>query len=357
MPGKDERGNIIPFPGNSAELESAAFWIVRIHKGLSDEERAALGAWLQESAENPRLLFELAEFWDELDQLSELASLFPVDIAPAASRQRLSGRRRASWAVAACLLLSVCLVAMFVYLTEPRSPSMLAGNVDFEQILATMVGEQSTAALPDGSSVILNTDSELNVRYLDDARTIDLQQGEAFFSVADDPDRPFNVVVGENIVRAIGTAFNVRRTPEGDIEVTVTDGVVQVLHDDSGDEGGSAGSAVRASLNQGQMAVLNQAGAMVDDIRNLELIDLEVKLAWQRGMLIFEGEPLDTVLEEFGRYTTTDFILGSRTLADTRVGGYFMAGDIDGLLLALQENFNIRSERIASDRILLLSAQ
>lgn len=106
MAVNDDKDNVIAFPGDPssgdrAALESAAFWIARINKGISDEDRVALGKWLQESDDNPRLLFELAEFWDDLDQLSELASLFPLNL------ELPKGRSRSIWAVAADWLRSV----------------------------------------------------------------------------------------------------------------------------------------------------------------------------------------------------------------------------------------------------------
>jgi transmembrane sensor len=74
-------------------------------------------------------------------------------------------------------------------------------------------------------------------------------------------------------------------------------------------------------------------------------------------MMVFQGEPLPQMLGEFGRYTDTQFVLDGDDLRDVRVGGYFRAGDVDGLLLALRENFKIDSERLGTDRIVLRTAR
>ncbi len=88
-------------------------------------------------------------------------------------------------------------------------------------------------------------------------------------------------------------------------------------------------------------------------VRKLETGEADARLAWQRGMLIFEGEPLGEALAEVDRYTTTKFILADEKLRDVRVGGYFRAGDVDGLLVALRENFLIDSRRDAQGRVVL----
>jgi transmembrane sensor len=80
---------------------------------------------------------------------------------------------------------------------------------------------------------------------------------------------------------------------------------------------------------------------------------MDARLAWQRGMLIFQGETLEVVLSEIDRYTNTDFLLADDSLRSVRIGGYFRAGDIDGLLIALRENFNIDSRRDEKNRIIL----
>ena len=63
----------------------------------------------------------------------------------------------------------------------------------YETVAKTTVGERRTVKLPDGSSVELNTASELAVRYTASARAIRLTRGEAYFTVASDPQRPFSV--------------------------------------------------------------------------------------------------------------------------------------------------------------------
>src|SRR5690606_34920469 len=98
------------------------------------------------------------------------------------------------------------------------------------QTYATAVGEQRRIELTDGSVVHLNTRSRLEVAFTDGARDIRLLEGEATFTVEGDPARPFSVHAGTNIIRAIGTQFNVLRRPSG-TTVQVIEGEVRVSTD------------------------------------------------------------------------------------------------------------------------------
>ncbi|MDR0780103.1 MAG: hypothetical protein LBF16_05335, partial [Pseudomonadales bacterium] len=79
--------------------------------------------------------------------------------------------------------------------------------------------------------------------------------------------------------------------------------------------------------------------------------EVEVKLAWRVGMLVFQGEPLETVLQEIGRYTTVK-LEADAAIRDIRIEGLFRAGDIDGLLISMEKNFNVSSQRTGADQIL-----
>src|SRR5690606_33638330 len=93
------------------------------------------------------------------------------------------------------------------------------------------LGERRTETLPDGTEVVLNTDSALEMRYSKGRRYIEVKQGEAQFEVAHDASRPFVVSIGEDTVTALGTRFQVRRE-QGSAIVTLLEGSVEVVHSD-----------------------------------------------------------------------------------------------------------------------------
>src|SRR5262249_32846254 len=90
---------------------------------------------------------------------------------------------------------------------------------------APAIGHHQTITLPDGSAVQLNTDSQVQVAYDGEHRRLRLLRGEALFTVAPDPGKPFEVQAANSLTRAIGTAFSVHL--EGrQVDVTVTQGTV-----------------------------------------------------------------------------------------------------------------------------------
>ena len=335
--------------------EIAAAWIVRLDAGLTGDEKARLLEWLHADPQNRAALFELAAVWDELDVLAELSTLFPLE--PAVSRRalRLTGRRAIA-ASAAALTVIAAVAGLFLY-QRLQEDTAAGATADATLHFETEVGGHESERLADGSVVTLNTDTALSVEYTSGERRVVLERGEAYFEVAEDPSRPFAAYVGGRIVQAVGTAFNIRLARDGDVEVTVTEGRVKLLDAPQAAATQRAASPTEfdTTLIEGEVALLDEAALprVMPRITRLTPNEVDIKVAWQRGMLIFEGEPLGAVLTEVMRYTTTEFVLEDERLGDVRVGGYFRAGDIEGLLIALNENFQIGSERVGTDRIVL----
>ena len=116
-----------------------------------------------------------------------------------------------------------------------------------------------------------------------------------------------------------------------------------------------AGTAAPLLVTAQQLLQLDRTGR--GSVVDVEPVEVDIRLAWQRGMLIFQGEPLGEVLAEFGRYTNDTLVIADPSLRGLRVGGYFRAGDVDALLIALRENFQIESTTDAHGRILLNPAR
>jgi transmembrane sensor len=349
---------ILRFPDEPRAQEQAAAWLARLDRGLTADERRALEEWLDDSDANREALLEYASLWDVLDVLAELSDLFPLE-----RRARVRPRRRIVRGVlaGAAALGAAAVAALVVYggsfwPAEEAPATRAAASESF----ATPIGGHVTQQLVDGSLLTLNTDTVLDVELAPASRDLYMRRGEAHFSVARDSARPFRVHVGDRVLEAVGTAFNVYLKPTGSVELTVTEGTVRVAAATAGSAdpiapGDAAGDATNTVV-EGEFATLEPGAPGPSRVVRLEPAELDVKLAWQRGMLIFRGEPLVEMLSQVSRYTTTRFEFEGDALRDMRVGGYFRAGDIDGLLLALRENFDIEYERVGADRVVLRTA-
>lgn len=204
----------------------------------------------------------------------------------------------------------------------------------------TAVGEQRVIRLADGSRLTLNTDSAVEVALDDDRRSVSLLRGEASFTVAHDPRRPFLVAADGVTLRAVGTAFNVRLRAQL-TEVTVTTGMVAINASD-GDRLVPAGRA--AVVRPGAIAVTQLADAAIDR-----------RLAWRSGKLSFDGDTLAQAVEEFNRYRVSPMVIGDPALSGIRIGGTFRADGSAGFAQALQDSFGIRTVRGEDGSLLLVA--
>jgi len=101
----------------------------------------------------------------------------------------------------------------------------------------------------------------------------------------------------------------------------------------------------------GEIATIENSAFTANKSTSFEQI--QRVLAWQQGMLVFNGQPLDEALTEVSRYTTIKFEIIDSKLNQTKVSGYFKANDIDGLLESLKNNFNVQFEKVNNNIIRL----
>lgn len=336
--------------------DEASEWLARLDRGLSADEEQALDSWVKQSAEHREALLRLASLWDGMDSLSLLAELFPRPV------RQPRALRRYYPAIAASVLFAVAMVAWqfagpsLTQLSRWWRPDNVVAIVD--GVYETAIGEQFTVDLPDRSRLVLNTDSLVKVVFSDKQRLLILERGEMNIEVAHDAERPLSVMAGQKIVQAVGTAFNVQISNDSEVELIVTEGKVLVAErgDIKGETGIRAGNAMQplsdaaTMVSAGERVVL---GASQPAIAKVSDSDISAQLSWRQGNLVFRGETLAEAVVELGRYTPVKFELADQKLAHIRIGGRFKAGDVDGLLATLRENFEIDYERPDAERVLL----
>lgn len=352
-------GNVHRIFTRAEAIESAADWLAKIDRGLSAAERAAIQDWIEADARHAEVLLEVAELWDRMDTLSRLSDLFPRPVDTRAHGWRV-GRT-----LAASMVLAVVIAGFGYWMsTGGDVPGTLVAGIqpEVEHTFQTGTGEQSTINLPDGSQLTLNTHSAVRVDFSPQRRAIVLVRGEVHVQVAHDVLRPFEAHAADRMVRAVGTAFNLELTDDQQVELIVTEGKVLVNAGSAAampapaptnSEGGDTSGDGALMIHAGERIVLGQQGEAVEP---LEPDELEVKLSWRKGNLVFRGESLETAIREIERYTTVEFVILDEELKLVRVAGLFKAGDVDGLLATLQENFNASYQRIGDEKVLLSGA-
>lgn len=278
--------------------EQAAEWAIRLENGdLSYEDDHALAAWLADSERNQGALLRAEAALSLLNR----GRAFTDNVERQSSVQLSFKRAMRSKALAFGSIVTIAASVLLFAIVVPRPT-----------VLATQVGEIRRVPLNDGSIVTLNTGSEVKVAMKPSQRTLQLENGEAWFSVAHDKKRPFLVEAGDIRVKAVGTAFSVRRRPGG-ADVFVTEGVVEIWH--VGPDGR------RLRLPAGSRAFFSST----DEPDEVHAVtdEIERRLAWRRGEIILSGESLGYAITEFNRYNTSKLVVESRALAEEPLVGSF----------------------------------
>lgn len=205
-------------------------------------------------------------------------------------------------------------------------------------VFTTDIGEQQVVQLADGSTVRLDTGSQIQVRFARDERRIELERGQALFTVAHDADRPFVVSAGSARVTAVGTVFDVRRTG-GDVRVTLVSGAVDVAR---------AADAPPSRLRAGQQARVTPKAVTT------RAVDVDTETSWTDGRIVFEDTPLREAVAEVNRYLTDGIDLEAGEWADVPINGVFRAGDREAFASAAAEGL-VLSSSVKPDGTLLLS--
>ena len=286
---------------NSADLHSTAqHWVVLLTSGdVAPADIAAARAWCAEDPAHQQAFIEARRLWQLSGHLQ----------APKA-RQRPTWR----WAAAAVLLLALCLGLV----------RQQAWDADYR----TARGEQQRIELADGSHILLDSNSALDVNFNDRRREITLRKGEALFEVAHDPQRPFEVQTGELSATALGTVYAVRKQSDGAL-VTVARGRVAV-------------TARHASMTLGPGEQIRGEGGALGEKNQ---VDTSKTLAWQHGRLVFEMAPLADVLAELQRYRPGYLLIGDDSLRALKVSGTFRLDRLDDALSTLEQAFPLKIQR------------
>ncbi len=347
----------------SAIRDAAADWVVQLNDGaLSAADRKAFSEWLRRSPTHVREYLRAESAWqamagvakeDSSDVRAVLAGAMPnVVELPARAQEAGSPSRR--WLVRRPALAAAAAVVLAVgVLFGPGLIERLDSNA-----YSTARGELRHVVLPDGSSFDLNTQSRIRIRMDRGSRDVYLRAGEAYFQVAKDPSRPFRVHSDDTVIHALGTQFNVYRKTNG-TAVTVVEGLVAVspVEQDSpaspaSKEDSAENSSLKLKAGEGAF-VRRHADAADKPTLQAVPVDPRRAVSWRQQRLVFENEPLATVVAEFNRYNGEQLAIEDPQLAATRVSGVFNARRPLALVDFLTQHGDVRATRRAGSRILL----
>ncbi len=332
-----------------APEDAAIWWATRrqLDPARFAEDRD-FSAWLADP--------DNAAAWQEIERRVDGVGTFATMPEIRAMRRaaldlaRTSRPSRRPWFVGGALAAS--LVAGLIWIAQPDAsdPTQMAqsGTPDNVRLYATATGERRDLTLPDGSRVTLNTASQLEVRYSQGRRDLQLVQGQALFHVARNPDRPFVVLAGGSRITALGTTFDVRVQPDGRVNVLLVEGHVRV---DPLRRQGLARivpSLARTDLEAGQQASAPPAGDIT-----VAAADVERATAWNRGLLIFRNDAVGEAVREVNRYSTIQLVVDDPRVAGLKVSGIFPTARREDFVAALEALYPVDARRESAGAIRL----
>ena len=344
-----------PNPSSAAIEDAAITWLTERDDGFSPTREREFAQWLRADPRHAAtvarleqtlgLLGELPAFRSEINTAFDRAALV-VAFPPATAEQPTlaPAPRRWSRTFAWAGLAAALALGSFLGWHALRPPATIH--------YTTTVAGYERARLDDGSTLELNAASAARVQFTAAERRVELTNGEAHFAVAHDTARPFIVNAGGIAVRAVGTAFNVRYTDAGAIEVTVTEGKVRV-----GQSGPASSSAESAPLvSAGQRMVLPRH-APPPTVEQVDPAALRAALAWQSRLADFAEAPLADVIARFNTRSLVQLFLADPALADRRIGGTFALDEAEAFVRLLERDGEIIGERRGETEIHLRRAR
>ncbi len=325
----------------------------------TNDEIATIEEWLSENSENVERMKELERIWTVSEKETEFDNVFNPELDWAVLQSRIedeqlvfnsrSGARggmfslNSAWSVAirvAAIFLLAALLATYTYKSFYVHESEVIENV-FREISMTK-GQRGGVTLSDGTKVYLNSDSKIVLPsvFEADLREVYLE-GEAFFDVAKNPNRPFIIKTNGAIVQVLGTSLSVRNYA-GDkiVQTVVEEGVVSFRAEDK-------------SLNEGVILTAGKLGRLnLEDkvIVKEQVDDLDLYLSWKEGYLKFNDASMKEVAQQLERKYDIEVNFVSKDIADLHLTAELKSRSINNVLQTIATSLGLQY-KLNQDRV------
>lgn len=326
---------------NHEILIEAAEWLTRLRSNeFTEHDQINLNQWKTQSAMH-QSAWQRAEMvlgtFNNVPSLLGRNTLSQVDNV---------GRRRAIKHLALVLM-----VTPAVWLTYQQLPHQQKAWQKWQSDLRTATGEIKSETLIDGTQLVLNTNSAVNINFSATERRITLLAGEVIFTTGSDTTekkattgeatnknltssvsalkRPFIVNTLQGDMLALGTRFSVRQLDTAAKNVTqlaVFEGAVEIQ---------LVGSAARIIVQAGEQRLFSTT-----QIQPSQAVSQDIIL-WEKGMLLAKNMPLAELISELSRYRR-GVLRCDASVANLIVSGAFNITDVQASLDLLQKTLPIK---------------
>jgi transmembrane sensor len=336
---------------HDADIRTAGEWFIANQAGpLTDEDASAFVAWLRASPIHIKEYLDVARVARDLRTAAgdpevplqsfleqvraeggKVKALAPPTLRRRPAKDQALGR---GWKLAGATAFAV-VAAVAVWWSHDGE---LLG---IPKTYQTTRGEQRIQRLPDGSTLRLDTDSMVTVRYSGRERLIELTTGRALFQVTHDDPRRFRVAAGIAGAIAVGTRFQVSHGA-AEVTVTVAEGRVAVFTGEPKWVGAQGIPADVQRVERGYQARVDDRGVAVGPA------DLDQAIAWAEHRIVFRQRPLGEVAAEFNRYGRVPVEIEDSTLRSLPVTGMLDLADTESFVAFLETLPGVEVQRSAT---------
>jgi ferric-dicitrate binding protein FerR (iron transport regulator) len=288
----------------------------------SAAQEKVLNEWLQASDANKALFEKMKQIWSASKQLNVFSEIDEkADWKKIQAKRRSKKNRLGSWLKYAAAVV-ISLGVSLVYLHENTAGFGKIAQTKTEQ-------DQSELVLADGTKVYLNKNSKLVYpkKFDGDKRLVKLQ-GEAFFDVKPNAEKPFIIESGEAIIEVLGTSFNVYNKADNWIELSVRTGKV----------------SLKSKKDKIQELVLVKGDVAL--LRNHKVIKLRAKFenqdSWRTRALKFHQAPLKQVLKDLEKHYDVKFENRNQKIKDLKITIAFDNKKIEKVIRQLELLLQVR---------------
>lgn len=252
--------------------------------------------------------------------------------------------------IAVLILISACIGIFTLQYASETPPEE---EVAYREMVMEK-GQRANIVFSDGTYMTLNADSKVRFpeKFSGNLREIFLMEGEAYFEVTENPEKPFLINVNGTVVRVLGTSFAVRSYPEDEIvRVVVKEGAVQFSSD-------TVHSAEKNESNS-ESIILSDKQIGFFDIRKKKLTsglakDLDLYLSWTQGYLKFRETPMEEVAQQLERKYNIDVEFASPDLKELQLTGEFRSREIQNVLMVIKGSLNLDFQEIDQQKIVFI---
>ena len=279
--------------------QQANQWLVKLETdSMADGDEERFVEWMEQDERHGQAFYQAEQTWKLMAEAGA-SNAKEALISPTSSIQTKS------WSVNALISLAASILVVFASVFWWQDIYFATMSDHY-----THTGQRLEQKLSDGSELVLNTDTAIDVQYDDNTRLVKVLSGEVYVTVAKDPNRPFVVQIGDLQVTALGTQFIVKKEGNSDPSVTVTEHSVKVES--------TASNKVNLVLNQGYKVSLDETN---ETLSKVESVNTELAQSWRTGKYVFKDQPLALVIAELNRYYDGKILIRDNTLVNKRVTG------------------------------------